>query len=141
MASTAVGLGTWTAFAVAADGPINNIDTLVVIYAENRSFDHLYGSFPGADGLQNASPDSVIQRDRDGSILQELPPIWDGLTAKGVSPPIPQAQTEHLPNRPFAIDDAKGFNLPFGVATRDAWHRFYQHQMQINGGKNDRFAA
>ena len=27
------------------------------------------------------------------------------------------------------------------VITRDLWHRFYQNQMQINGGKNDRFAA
>ena len=34
---------------------INNIDTIVVIYAENRSFDNLYGYFPGADGLQNVT--------------------------------------------------------------------------------------
>jgi len=71
--------------------------------------------------------------------LKELPIIWDGLTAKGVTPPITQAQTEHLPNRPFAIDT--GFNLPFAITTRDARHRFYQNQMQINGGKNDRFVA
>jgi len=25
--------------------------------------------------------------------------------------------------------------------TRDPWHRFYQNQMQIDGGKNDRFVA
>ena len=50
------------------------------------------------------------QLDRDGTPLKELPPIWNGLTAKGVIPPIPQAQTEHLPNAPFAIDDPKGFN-------------------------------
>jgi acid phosphatase len=141
MAATAAGLGTWATLAVAADGPINDIETLVVIYAENRSFDHLYGFFPGANGLQSVSPDGAMQRDRDGSVLNELPPIWDGLTAKDVNPPIPQAQTEHLPNRPFAIDDSKGFKLPLRVTTRDAWHRFYQHQMQINGGKNDRFAA
>ena len=31
-----------------AQGPgINTIDTVVVIYAENRSFDNLYGHFPG----------------------------------------------------------------------------------------------
>ena len=35
---------------------ISNIDTVVVIFAENRSFDNLYGSFPGADGLQNVTP-------------------------------------------------------------------------------------
>jgi phospholipase C len=27
-----------------------NIKTIVVVYAENRSFDHLYGFFPGATG-------------------------------------------------------------------------------------------
>ena len=27
------------------------------------------------------------------------------------------------------------------VATRDLVHRFYNNQMQINGGRNDRFAA
>jgi acid phosphatase len=56
-------------------------------------------------------------------------------------PAISQTQTEHLANAPFAIDDRKGFNLPLAVATRDLWHRFYQNQMQIAGGKNDRFAA
>ncbi len=67
--------------------------------------------------------------------------IWDGLTAKGVTLPITQAQAEHLPNRPYDIDDPTGFNLPFAITNRDAWHRFYQNQMQINGGKNDQFVA
>jgi acid phosphatase len=120
---------------------INAIETVVVIYAENRSFDNLYGSFPGANGLQNVTPESFTQIDRDGSEFKELPPIWDGLTAKGVMPPVTQAQTEHLPNKPFAIDDPDGFNTPLGVVTHDLWHRFYQNQMQIDGGKNDRFVA
>ncbi|HEY6831910.1 MAG TPA: acid phosphatase [Pseudolabrys sp.] len=117
------------------------IDTVVVIYAENRSFDNLYGHFPGANGLQNVTPENSIQVDRDGSSLKELPPVWDGLTAKGVTPPVTQAQTEHLPNKPFAIDDPKGFDSKLGVITHDLWHLFYQNQMQINGGKNDRFVA
>jgi phospholipase C len=58
-----------------------------------------------------------------------------------VTPPVTQAQTEHLPNKAFAIDDPKGFNTPLSVVTRDLWHVFYQNQMQINGGKNDKFAA
>jgi phospholipase C len=120
---------------------INNIDTVVVIYAENRSFDNLYGSFPGANGLQNVTPGNSAQVDRDGTVLKELPPVWDGLTAKGVTPPVTQAQTEHLPNKPFAIDDPNGFKTPHGVITHDLWHLFYQNQMQINGGKNDRFVA
>jgi len=120
---------------------IESIENIVVIYAENRSFDNLYGTFPDANGLSGVTPDQYTQRDRDGSVMAKLPPIWGGLTAKGVEPPIAQAQTENLPNAPFAIDDPKGFNLPLGVTTRDLWHRFYQNQMQIAGGKNDRFAA
>jgi acid phosphatase len=118
---------------------IDAIQTVVILYAENRSFDSLYGSFPGASGLSNAK--NTAQLDRDGNRLPELPPVWDGLTAKGVTPVITQAQTEHLPNRPFAIDDSSGFNTGLGVATHDLWHRFYQNQMQINGGRNDGFIA
>jgi len=129
------------AIGVASAAGIESIENIVVIYAENRSFDNLYGSFPGADGLSGFTPAQYMQRDRDGSVLKELPPIWGGLTAKGVLPAVNQAQTEHLANAPFAIDDPKGFNLPPGVATRDLLHRFYQNQMQIDGGRNDRFTA
>ncbi len=120
---------------------LNAIDTVVVIYAENRSFDNLYGHFPGANGLQNVTAENSRQRDRDGTVLKELPPVWNNLTAKGVTPVVTQAQTEHLPNKPFAIDDPKGFNTPMSVVTHDLWHLFYQNQMQIDGGKNDKFVA
>src|SRR6185437_13313940 len=90
---------------------LNSVQNIVVIFAENRSFDNLYGAFPGANGLQNATPESMTQLDRDGSPLKTLPPVWGGLTAKGVTPAVTQAQTEHLPNKPFAIDDPNGFNI------------------------------
>jgi acid phosphatase len=120
---------------------IDNIETVVVIYAENRGFDNLYAFFPGANGLQNIKPAEFLQRDRDGSVLSELPPIWDGLTPKSVTPAVPQDKTAHLPNKPFAIDNPSGLNTPLTIVTRDLWHQFYQNQMQINGGKNDKFAA
>src|SRR5262249_55800391 len=47
----------------------------------------------------------------------------------------------HLRNGPFALDDPNGFNLPLAVKTASPWHRFYQQQMQINGGRNDKFVA
>ena len=122
-------------------GDLSAIDTIVVIYAENRSFDALYGSFPGANGLKQARPASLTQLDRDGTILKELPPVWGGLTPPGVLPPLGEAETAHLPNGPFGIDDPKGYNRSMAVVTRDPWHRFYQNQMQIDGGKNDRFVA
>jgi phospholipase C len=127
--------------ALAQGKGLDAIETVVVIYAENRSFDNLYGNFPGANGLQNVKPADAIQLDRDGTPLKELPPVWGNLTAKGVTPVVTQAQTEHLPNKPFAIDDPNGFNTPLGVVTHDLWHLFYQNQMQIDGGKNDKFVA
>jgi len=129
------------AWGQSAQASLGAIETVVVIYAENRSFDNLYGGFPGADGLANARAEMSLQRDRDGSVLKELPQAWGGLTAKGVTPEVTQAMTEHLPNKPFAIDDPNGLNAPLARATRDLWHLFYQNQMQINGGKNDKFAA
>src|SRR6202165_5227018 len=73
---------------------LQDIDTIVVLYAENRSFDTLYGSFPGVNGLSQVTPAEYMQRDRDGSVLKELPPVWDGVTAKGAVPAVPQAPTE-----------------------------------------------
>ena len=144
LAFASIGLGGSGASAQSgspAPAGIGQIDTLVVIYAENRSFDNLYGAFPRANGLQHVPASLYRQRDRAGKLMKQLPPIWDGLTAKGVTPPITEAQTAHLPNRLFAIDDPKGFNEPISVIHRDLWHRFYEEQMQIDGGKNDKFAA
>ena len=133
--------GLAVAYAQTATRGLNQVENIVVIYAENRSFDVLYGSFPGANGLKDAAKSNVPQMDRDGSPLKELPPVWTGLTARGFTPVLTQAQTDHLPNQPFAIDDPQGFNQPLTVITRDLWHRFYENQMQIDGGKNDKFAA
>lgn len=120
---------------------LSAIQTVVVIFAENRSFDNLYRGFPGAETSASLPPEAALQKDRDGSILPVLPPVWGGLTGRGASNPITQAMSEHLPNAPFEVDDAKGFHVPLNTLTHDLWHRFYQNQMQINGGKNDMFVA
>jgi phospholipase C len=118
------------------DDALGRVQHIVVIYGENRSFDNLYGLFPGANGVANATADASTQVDRDGSPLKVLPPIWNGLTKD-----VPEAATRSLPNRPFRIDDPKGFNQGAAVATRDLVHRFYQNQMQVNGGRLDKYAA
>ena len=44
----------------------------MVIYLENRSFDNLYGSFPGAEGLAN--PGAIgTQVDKDGKPYESCP--------------------------------------------------------------------
>ena len=130
----------------------SKIDTIVVIYAENRAFDNLYGNFPGArgfgdvvDGEGRPLPAYVPQIDRDGSVLPALPPTWGGVTAAGVTPVVTEAQSQGFANAPFSIERAfaaqSGATLSTSTVTRDLWHRFFEHQMQIDGGRNDGYAA
>lgn len=119
---------------------LSRIQTIVVIYAENHSFDNLYGLFPGASGMTEALADPTLytQRDLDGSVMPTLPRVWLAANPATASPD--PAFPPDLPNRPFRID-ADGINLPLSTPTRDLVHRFYQNKEQIDGGKNDRFAA
>ena len=65
---------------------IDRIEHIVVISAENRSFDNLYGLFPGANGVANATPAQYTQVDRDGTTLPHLPPVWKGKDADPAFP-------------------------------------------------------
>ncbi|SDH64715.1 acid phosphatase [Pseudomonas panipatensis] len=123
------------------------VKTIVVIYAENRSFNNLFGDFPGVQKpLSALQPAEYQQRDRDGSLLEKLPPVFGGVlplgqTLEGVTYAEGVQYQVDLPNAPFALKGPQGEDLPLGLVTRDLWHVFYQNQMQINGGRNDRFVA
>jgi acid phosphatase len=130
----------------------SKVDTIVVIYAENRAFDNLFGNFPGARGLSEVVdrdgrplPTYVPQIDRDGSPLATLPRTWGGVTASGVEPVVTEAQSAGLPNAPFSIEHAftaqSKVTLSTSTVTRDLVHKFFEHQMQIDGGRNDGYAA
>ena len=112
---------------------LDSLEHIVVVYAENRSFDNLYGLFPGANGIANATPAQYTQVDADGTPLPHLPPVYD---EHGVDRRFPQA----LPNRPFRIDGPP-IDVPLSAATGDLTHSFYRSQEQIDGGRNDRFVA
>src|SRR5215471_5774144 len=43
---------------------LRKIKHIIVVYQENWSFDSLYGLFPGANGLRDASITSLTQTDR-----------------------------------------------------------------------------
>jgi len=143
---------------------IRDIKTVVVIYAENRSFDSLFGSFPGANGLAHARRSEYTQLDRDGSVLPGLPAVWGGTNGNsgplvsnaGITsgaPPAPQPVTEtqtaaylNTFNHPYSIlslyDTVSTIDSdPLTYTNRDLYHRFYENQMQINGGANNKFAA
>lgn len=116
----------------AGPGAAQRIGHLVVIYAENHSFDNLYGLFPGADGVAQATAEQRTQLDHDGKPLREL--VVFGPDGK------PDARFPRLPNGPFRIDApplAKRFDelVPSGI------HAFWHNQEQINGGRNNLFAA
>ncbi len=133
----------------------NDIKTVVVIYAENRGFDNIYGLFPGADGIPGVNPTSLsgyfpqTDRDSNSTVLATLPQVWGGVTVSGQTVQVPAGQTATQKNAPFLIDaaaSAGGFQntgtvVDQTVITRDLYHRFFNNQMQINGGKNDKFAA
>ncbi|AZE76515.1 acid phosphatase [Pseudomonas synxantha] len=126
----------------------DQVKTVVVIYAENRSFNNLFADFPGLEKpLSALSATDFQQRDRDGSVLTTLPPTWGGVlqvgpqTVDGVTYPSEVQFQQILPNAPFALKGPNAEDLPLSLVTRDLWHVFYQNQMQINDGKNDGFVA
>lgn len=120
---------------------LDKISHIVVVFLENRSFDNLFGEFPGADGVANAK--DATQKDAGGAPYATLPaPHGPGALDVSDNPKEVRATPwPSLPNKPFAID--KVFpGLDHGkVHTRDLVHRFYTNRSQIHGGANDRFVA
>ncbi len=117
----------------ASERTLDAIQTIVVIYAENHSFDNMYGMFPGANGIAQATAAATQQRDHDGAVLPTLPPVFKG---DKPDPAYPAA----LPNGPFRID-ASPVNRQIDQLTPAPIHLYYQNIEQIDGGRNDKFVA
>ena len=125
--------------AAAAEG-LAKIGHIVVIYAENHSFDNMYGMFPGANGVANATAEQKTQLDLDGTPLAHLPPVYTPAGKPDPRYPPNAAHPDPLPNGPFRID------LPPVGARIDQIvpspiHNYYQSIEQINGGRNNLFVA
>jgi phospholipase C len=110
---------------------LNRIKYIVVIYLENRSFDNLFGLFPGANGLENAKK-AHLQVDEYDAPYQILPRVMD---ASQKPPVVDNRFPANLPNASFDI----GRYVTLREKHPDLTHVFFTHQMQINGGRNDRF--
>jgi len=96
-------------------------DHVIVLFLENRSFDHLFGTYPGADGIASYRGK---QADKDGAPYAVLPaPL--GRDAK----PDPRFAA-NLPNAPFAMQRFVGPYDP----TNNPIHRFYHMQRQYVAG-------
>ena len=116
----------------AGSGKLERIQTIVVIYAENHSFDNMYGLFPGANGISRATPEQMTQLDHDGTPLKELIVFGpDGQPAAGFP---------RLPNKPFRID-APPVSRSTDQLVPSPIHAFFHNQEQIALGKNNLFAA
>ncbi|PYM07873.1 MAG: acid phosphatase [Candidatus Rokuibacteriota bacterium] len=101
-----------------ADAPIDHI---IVLLLENRSFDHLFGTYPGATGLGEYSGK---QADPGGVTYPTLPqPIGRG------TEPDPRFPAD-LPNAPFAMLRFVGPYDQTGIPV----HTFYHMQRQYGAG-------
>jgi len=125
------------------------IEHLIVIYLENWTFDALYGTFPGVDGIvrRTGTPTLLPQVDRLGTPLPYLPtPPLIGNDSNGDIPPpggrldprfLTALAGTPMPNRPFDLAKV----VPLTSFTGDLAHRFYNEQVQIDDGRMDKFAA
>lgn len=103
------------------------INHIIVVYMENRSFDNLFRGFDGADTSDHPNIPYGVQLDAAGKGALAL-----AMGMEGVKAGLPQT----LPNAPFLLDRF----IPQNGMIPDMVHRFYENRLQINGGKNDRFA-
>jgi phospholipase C len=119
---------------------LDRVGHIIVLFLENRSFDHLYGMFPGADGVDNAGF-AAIQVSAEGREFSRLPAVinsrvlWPGSSQSPLG--IDTRFSAGLPNGPFRADRYVGL----WERTIDPVHRFYQEQEQIDDGKMDKFVA
>ena len=116
----------------------SRIDHIVVIYQENRSFDHYFGVYQPPGGATVAG-----LLDRNG----RLDARFDGLQKSAAGAPytylpvpyqIPGFASARLENRPFHLTSyiPPGYNVPW-----DPLHHFYRMFAQIDQGKMDYFVA
>jgi phospholipase C len=115
---------------------------ILVVYMENRSFDNLFGAYPGANGIARAGA-RATQTDRAGQPYRTLPPALQPFNGYFPDNPPELRAMEALvgmPNRPFAIDGVRP-GVTADTYIRDIVHLFYTQRAQVNGGAMDRFVA
>jgi len=67
----------------------NAIKNVIVVIMQNRSFDHLFGTFPGANGIQPGVP-GFSQKDAAGAT------VTPQLLTNTAEPDLPHARTDYL---------------------------------------------
>jgi len=132
------------------DPELRYIKHIIVIYQENWSFDSLYGLFPGANGLAQASPKSLNQTDRFDQPLstqtgQPFSLVSGSLSLTTPPPPINNGQIDmrFTPGLDTLLpyDVLKNSTLLPNDTTGDLVHRFWHEQSQIDQGAMDWFVT
>ena len=114
-----------------ARAALSSYRNFVTIYLENQSFNYLFGSYPGANGIPKALLSYQPQVDFSGRPLPSLPPCSNTNPASCLFPP-------HLPNRPFEGSTY----IPLNSSTPfDITHAYYNEQFQLHDGRGDRYAT
>jgi phospholipase C len=138
------------------------IEHVIVIVAENRTFDNLFATYRPKKGQtianllskgivkENGQPgpnfhlaeQHLAQNNGDYSPTPHVTGLYDKLPqpyawgAFGQRKDIPDARfSANLPNGPFQITDY----VSYGAHTGNPVHRFFQMWQQVDGGKNDLF--
>jgi len=129
---------------------LSRIKHIVVVFEENHSFDNLYGSWEGVNGIANASDATRTQVNQQGTPFTCLAQNDPSLSTdpKLTTRPLTVQCTDttvaghtfesHFVNAPFSLDtfiQPTSLTCPNGVpggepggCTRDLVHRFYQEQ-------------
>jgi acid phosphatase len=113
----------------------DKIKYVIILFPENRSFDSLFGKFPGANGLREAPDSAKVQLKLTGEPFDHLPqPNTGGIPGitKGPDTRFPAS----LKDGPYDISPF----VPEYARQGDLVHRFYTEQYQINS-QQSRLAA
>jgi acid phosphatase len=139
-------------FQVDAASDLAAIDHFIVVYQENWSFDSLYGYFPGANGIANATGASTNQLDRITGVPLALEAGLNNYNNASKTSPAQNTPPQPL-NSAGAIDSNFPADLntllPYNAGnyvdptntTGDIVHRYWQEQFQIDHGSNDLFVS
>ena len=104
--------------------PAANIQHIVVIFQENVSFDHYFGTYPNALNLSGETPFTALP----GT------PAVDGLSQSLLT------QNPNLANTHNGNGASNPFRLsPLNAATADQDHSYSQEQLAFDGGAMDLF--
>lgn len=150
--------------AIASTTPkaVTQIEHVIVIVGENRTFDNLFATYRPSKGqsISNLLSKGIVKEDgspgRNWKLAEQRlaensgeyspTPLITGAYTKLPQPyawgalgqrrDIPDARfPADMPNGPFQITK----HVSYGTHTGDPIHRFYQMWQQVDGGKNDLF--